>query len=159
MREKNFFGRLLLLMVFAGVVLFLYVLYTAKTAFVPVNTDALTNAEIEQHAHLKLPPSASSIKVHMEGGKDMTVWTRFDMDPADEPAFWKSTYCADGPDLPAPAAAGAGTPFQDAIRPWWNPDFAGNFTAREAHHFGYQEILIKHIDPTHDTVYVWWYAM
>jgi hypothetical protein len=159
-RSRRLAGRRWLL---AGVVVFVFVaavvgavvwLAASGHDFLGgTDTERLTPARIQSAGLFTLPPGATNVHAHLQAFQDYCIHIRFDVPPAQLPAFVASTRCAgmfQGSELPSDIVDDP-----SFVRPWWAPGRPFKFTAGSWEQgMTKQEILIDESDPTRYVVYV-----
>lgn len=119
--------------------------------------DELTNAQIESAAYMRLPPSAHNVQVLYDGFQEYHIHVRFEMDPADLPAFLSSTQ------ITSPLSTTL-QPFNhnslEPQRAWWTPQQAQHWQAAMLQRDLFsQAVLIDMTDPQRYIVFVGLYNL
>jgi hypothetical protein len=118
--------------------------------------DTLTREQIEKAAGVRLPAGARDLHSHYASFQDFIVHVRFELDPADLPAFLGSLPITD----PQISSAERPLMYSEGMPEWWQPDAAQSFQAvsgQVALPSGapdYQAVLVDTTDPAKSIVYI-----
>lgn len=118
------------------------------------NRGGLSRSEIENYSFVKLPAAASALESYLVAGIDKRIWVKFQLPPADLPAFLSSaefTQPLKEQSNPFPVSE----PLLPKDTQWWQPGTAKIYAGAtlKTERFG-KSILVDKTNPVSYVVYL-----